>query len=90
MSTTKDRRLELRLTADQKQTIEAAAAAEGRNVSEFSTQTLMDHAENVLRQDRVVRLNEEAFEQFSAVLDRPAAVLDGLTDLLARPSVFRD
>lgn len=91
MSTaTKNDRLELRLTTEQKREIERAAIVSGRSVTEFSVPLLVDQAQEVLRQERELNMSMEAWEEFNAILDEPAKPLAGLAALLTRPSVFVD
>jgi uncharacterized protein (DUF1778 family) len=87
---TKDNRLELRLTSEQKQAIEQAAAIAGRSITEFSVPLLLDKANEVIQKDRQLRMSKEAWEAFNAILDRPARNLSGLADLMKRPSVFTE
>ncbi len=89
-SALKSERLELRLTATQKRTIEQAATISGRSVTEFSVPFLVDQANEVIREDRELHMSEAAWEQFNEILDSPAKSLSGLADLLRRPSVFTD
>lgn len=86
----KDDRLELRLTREQKQYIEQAAAISGRSVTDFSVPLLVDQANEVIRQERQVMMSKDAWSTFNDILDRPATPLAGLADLLQRQSVFRD
>lgn len=88
--TTKDKRLELRVTGEQKELIAQAAALEGRSVTDFSTLALTEHAHEVIRREHQVRLDAETFDAFLEELDRPSQVSTGLADLLRRPTVFRD
>jgi uncharacterized protein (DUF1778 family) len=86
----KESRLDLRLTKPQKELIEQAAAISGRTVTDFSTDTLTKEAEEVIRRDRTLRVDSEAFDEFNRILDAPAKSLPGLADLLSRRSVFID
>jgi len=86
----KDKRLEVRVTGEQKELIEQAAALEGRSVTDFSTHALTEHAHEVIRRHHQLTLDTEAFDAFRAALDEPAHPVAGLLDLLRRPSVFRD
>ncbi len=86
----RDKRIELRATSAQKEAIEAAASIEGRSVTDFSLAVLTERAEQIIHRDRELRVSAEAFDAFTAVLDRPAQSVDGLRELLARPSIFRD
>lgn len=56
-STTKKARLEARVTAEQKELIERAAAYEGRSVSDFVVATLQQAAKNVVQEHELLRLN---------------------------------
>ncbi|WP_239451986.1 DUF1778 domain-containing protein [Frondihabitans sp. PAMC 28766] len=89
-SPTKNDRLDLRLTSAQKREIEQAAALTGRSLTDFSVSTLVEKAEDLIRREREVSMSAQAFETFSALLDRPAASVAGLAELLARPAVFVD
>ena len=86
----KQERIELRLTEDQKRTIEQAATISGRTVTDFSVPVLVEQATEVIRQDRELHMSAEAWEAFNEILERPAASVSGLADLLSRPSVFTD
>ena len=86
----KNERIELRLTAEQKRTIEQAATISGRSVTDFSVPLLVEEASEIIREDRELRMSQEAWEAFNEILNRPAKSLSGLADLLRRPSVFVD
>jgi uncharacterized protein (DUF1778 family) len=91
MSTaTKNDRLDLRLTQQQKKEIEKAAAISGRSITDFSVSVLMEEAAEVIRQDRDFALSQKALDAFNEVLERPARPLEGLAELVNRPSVFVD
>ncbi len=84
----KQDRLAVRVTSQQKQTIERAAAVLGRNVTEFSVETLTSRAEEVLAGQGAFDVSPEKWAEFIAVLDeRPQAVPE-LVELLRRPSSF--
>ncbi|WP_426625490.1 DUF1778 domain-containing protein [Leifsonia sp. McL0607] len=87
---TKDKRIEVRITSAQRDLIERAAVLQGRSVSDFTADTLTERAEEVIRRDRELRVEGEAFAAFSAALDAPAQTVDGLAELFRRPSVFVD
>ncbi len=89
-SAIKNDRIELRLTSEQKEEIERAAAISGRSVTEFSVPLLVDQANEVIRHERELKMSKEAWEAFNDILDLPAKPLAGLAELLRRQSVFRD
>ena len=86
----KQKRIELRVTAAQKQTIEAAAAIEGRTVTDFSISVLAERAEQVIQRDRQVRVEAIQHDAFLVVMDRPAQDVEGLRELFSRETVFVD
>lgn len=86
----KSARIELRVTAAQKAIIENAAAISGRTVTDFSADALLQRAEEVIHEDRRLRVDAEAFDAFLTVMDRPARSLEGLRELLERKPVFTD
>jgi uncharacterized protein (DUF1778 family) len=90
MSLTKSDRLELRLTPAQKNEIEQAAALSGRSVTDFSVPLLVKEAGEVIRIERDLRMSKKSWDAFNAILDQPAQPVNGLADLLKRPTVFED
>ena len=89
-SSTRDERIEIRVTAAQKASIRSAAAIEGRTLSDCSLSALTEYAEAVVRRERELRVDAESLGAFLDVMDRPARNLRGLQDLLTRDSVFID
>lgn len=88
MTVSKDERLAVRVTAQQKRAIERAAQALGRNVTEFSVEALTERAEEVLSERPVFDISYEAWKQFQIQLDAPVAPPAELVDLLRRRPVF--
>ncbi len=84
---TKTERLHLRIAASDKVLFDAAAAAEGRSVSEFLINHARDAAEHTLADRTLFRLDPQQWEKFEMLLDRPAQVIPGLRDFMAGPSV---
>jgi uncharacterized protein (DUF1778 family) len=81
-------KLDLRLTAPAKQTLQAAAAAARRSVSEFVLDSALARAEETLSMRRHFGLDAEKWEAFVAALDAEARELPRLEELLNSPSVF--
>lgn len=79
----KDTRLAVRLTSEQRALVDAAAAAQGRTVTEFTVATLTDHARDVLADRRVFPLDEQQWKAFNALLDAPPRDLSSLAELLS-------
>ncbi len=64
-----DARLDFRLPADVKTTIEAAAACLGQSVSDFAISTLAQTARSVIEQHLITRLSNRDRDSFMALLD---------------------
>ena len=74
-SDSKQRRLgtiNLRVSPAQRELIDRAARATGRNRSEFMLDAAAREAESVLLDRRYFSLTPEQFKRFTAMLDRPA------------------
>ena len=64
-----DARLNFRLPAELKTTIEAAAACLGQSVSDFAISTVAQTARNVIEQHQITRLSNRDRDTFMALLD---------------------
>ncbi|MDR0489385.1 MAG: DUF1778 domain-containing protein [Propionibacteriaceae bacterium] len=82
----KDARLAMRLTPDQDTLIRDAAAVTGQSLTDFVTTAAIVQAENTLADRRVFRLDDSAWTEFLAILDRPAVRIEALSTLLAEPA----
>lgn len=78
----KDARLAMRLTPDQDALIRDAAAATGQSLTEFVTTAAMTRAEDTLADRRAFRLDDAAWTEFNAILDRTAKGIPELVKLL--------
>ncbi len=85
---TKNDRLDLRLTQQQKHEIERAAAISGRTVTDSSVAALVKEAAEVIAHERDLVMSEQAWQAFTAVIERPARSIEGFAELLKRPSIF--
>lgn len=75
-----DARLNFRLPAELKQTIEEAAARTGQSVSDFAVSTLVRTARDVIEQESVTRLSNRDRQVFVSLLDdKKARANDALT-----------
>lgn len=79
----KQARLAMRLTPDQDALIRDAAAATGQSLTDFVTSAAISKAEDALADRRVFRLDDAAWAEFSAILDRPAERVPELAKLLS-------
>lgn len=79
----------MRLTADQDALIRRAAEVEGTDLTNFTVTATLAHARDVLADRRLFVLDDAAWTEFLAVLDRPVAVhKPRLGKLFAEPSPF--
>ena len=69
MSTVQDSRLNFRLPADLKETIEEAAARLGQSVTDFAVSTLVRNAREVIEQDNTTCLSHRDWEIFIKMLE---------------------
>lgn len=90
MAAVKDSRIAVRLSSDQDALIRHAAEVEGTNITEFTVAATMSHAREVLSDRRVFAIDDAAWGEFLAVLDRPVSHKPRLKKLLAEPSVFTE
>jgi uncharacterized protein (DUF1778 family) len=80
-------KLDLRLTPGAKQTLQRAAAAAQRSVSDFVLESALASAAETLADRQSFQLDPEQWEVFVAALDAPPQVHPRLARLLQEPSV---
>jgi uncharacterized protein (DUF1778 family) len=88
MQTTRSEKLDLRLTPEAKRTLNIAAAAAGRSVSEFVLESALSRAEETLADRRHFGLDAERWEAFMAALEAPPRAIPALERLMREPSIF--
>jgi uncharacterized protein (DUF1778 family) len=81
-------KLDLRLTPDAKKKLRAAAEVAHRSVSEFVLATALMRAEELLGEQRDLRLTREQWTRFMQALDAPPRSHARMEKLLREPSVF--
>lgn len=69
MSTVQDARINFRLSAELKETIEEAAAHLGQSVTDFAVSTLVRNAREVIEQQRTTYLSRRDWEIFVKMLE---------------------
>lgn len=87
-SNVRSEKLDLRLTAESKRTLAAAARATHRSVSEFVLESALAKAEEALPDRQQFGLDEERWQAFISALDTPSQPHPRLERLLITPSVF--
>jgi uncharacterized protein (DUF1778 family) len=87
---TKDSRIVVRLTSEQDALIRRAAEAEGTDLSNFTVTATLTHALDVLTDRRLFVIDDAAWKEFLAALDRPVAPKSRLAKLFAESPIFDD
>ena len=88
MSSTKTRRLDLRLTEEQDALIRRAAEQDARSISDFVLSAATLEAQRRLADQRFFMLNEEDHARFEEILQAPPTNDPKLRKLFDRPSPF--
>ncbi|MBX3568391.1 MAG: DUF1778 domain-containing protein [Rhizobiaceae bacterium] len=86
--TTRSEKLDLRLSAEAKRMLAAAASAAGRSVSDFVLESALGRAEETLADRRSFQLDADRWAAFSAALDAPTRDMPRLKRLLNEPGIF--
>ena len=85
---TKTERFAVRLTSEQDALIRRAAEVEGTDLTNFTVTATLAHARDVLADRRLFALDDAAWTEFLAVLDRPVSHKPRLKKLFAEQSIF--
>lgn len=88
MTLVKSSRIAVRLPEEQDALIRAAAEVEGSTVTEFTVNAAVSRARDVLADQRLFLLGDQAWAEFLAVLDRPVTHKPRLERLFAEESIF--
>lgn len=86
--TNRTEKLDLRLTKSAKHTLQAAATAAHKSVSEFVLETALREAEERLADRRIFTLDAKRWDAFVAALDAPPRRHPRLKRLFREPSVY--
>lgn len=81
-------KLDLRLTPEAKNALQAAAAVSNRSVSEFVLESALARADEALADRRRFGLNSAQWKEFLAALDAPPRPLPRLKRLFNEPGFF--
>ena len=85
---TRNEKLDLRLTPSAKRTLQNAAQAAGRSVSEFVVESALSRTEETLPDRQRFGLNAKQWAAFQAALEAPPQPAPRLARLLNEPGVF--
>ena len=88
IQTSKDARIDLRVSHAQKALLEMAAASQGTKLSDFVISTSTEAAQTALADQSQFFLPEEQMKKFLESLEEEPTEIQGLRDLFARKSVF--
>ena len=86
--TNRTEKLDLRLTKSAKHTLQAAATAAHKSVSEFVLESALSQAEERLADRCIFTLDAKRWDAFVAALDAPPRPHPRLERLFREPSVF--
>lgn len=86
--TNRTEKLDLRLTTVAKRTLQDAAAASHKTVTDFVLESALTRAEAVLAERQTLRLDAAQWAKFQAALDAPSRPRPRLARLLKEPSVL--
>lgn len=86
--TTRSEKLDIRLSKAAKQTLQAAATASRKSVSDFVLESALSEAEERLADRRAFTLDAKGWDAFVAALDAPPRRHERLERLFREPSVF--
>jgi uncharacterized protein (DUF1778 family) len=88
-TTTKTRRIEIRITEEERNLEQAAAAVSGETLSEFVRRAARHEAERTLAERTRYVLDDEAAQRFLAALEQPSPDSErGLRRLIEKPSML--
>src|SRR5580692_9362298 len=86
---TKTRRIEIRITEEERDLEQAAATASGETLSEFVRRAARHEAERTLAERTRYILDDEAAQRFLAALEQPSPSSErGLRRLIEKPSIL--
>ena len=85
---TKSRDWKFRVAEDEDKLVKAAVESSDTQISSFVRAAAVAEAHRVLADRKSFELDQGAWEEFSDLLERPARVPEGLTELFSKPSAF--
>ena len=83
----KESRFEMRLTQEQRDRFNQAAATKGLSTSQWALSNLLEAAEKDIQEARTLYLDDEAWADFTAALDMPMPA--AMRDLLESEPIWR-
>ena len=83
-------RLQLRVTPQQREVIESAAASQQETITDYVVRHAVSAAKEDLADRRYFTVDDAAWKEFNALLERPPVYKPRLSKLLAQPAPWRD
>lgn len=77
-----------RVAEDEDRLVKAAVESSDTQFSSFVRSAAVAEAHRVLADRRSFELDQDAWKEFTELLERPARIPAGLTELFSKPSVF--
>jgi uncharacterized protein (DUF1778 family) len=90
MGETRSDRLQLRVTPQQREVIESAAASQHETITDYVVRHAVRAAKEDLADRRYFTIDDAAWVEFKALLERPPVHKPRLARLLAQPAPRRD
>ncbi|MGD1011836.1 MAG: DUF1778 domain-containing protein [Acidimicrobiales bacterium] len=87
---TKNRRLEVRTTTEERELIDRAADSTGTDLTSFVVEHLVNAARQILADRETFRLSQDALDEWERVNHCSAKELTSLRRLMERPSPFTE
>lgn len=84
----RSKKLDLRLSSADKRTLEAAASACSRSLSDFVRDSALSRADEMLADRRTFILSKAKWAEFQAALDAPTRRTSRMQRLLTEPGFF--
>ena len=81
-------KLDLRLSVAAKRTLQIAAAAANRSLTDFVVESALSRADETLADRRAFALSKPKWDAFLAALDAPTSPLPRMQRLLTEPGFF--
>ena len=90
MGETRSDRLQLRVTPQQREIIESAAQSQHETITDYVVRHAVSAAKEDLADRRYFAIDDAAWAEFNALLNRPPVFKPSLERLLASPTPWRD
>jgi uncharacterized protein (DUF1778 family) len=87
---TRSDRLQLRVTPQQREIIESAAASQQETITDYVVRHAVSAAKEDLADRRYFAIDDDAWAKFNVLLERPPVYKPRLEKLLSQPAPWQD